>query len=300
MKARLTAFGYVLLRGLRGMGQSPLVQLLAIGTMAVCMLMLGTVTLIFDNAQGLASRWGVDVPVTVYMVDGVDASQVTQLQDRLQRLPEVTEVELISPELAMDRLGEGLGADSDLLEGIEAESLPHSLEVHLRRDVEPAFADALASRLDDFEEVDEVATLGGWVAQAQSLLDTLRNLAVGVGLLVSLACVAIVWSTIRLGVFARRAEIQILRLVGGTSVFVRGPFLVEGLLQGLLGSGLALGMLWLAFEMLQPYFDQGLSLLFAAGAVHFFSPLEMIVALGFGCLLGVVGSRAAVGRYVEI
>ena len=96
---------------------------------------------------------------------------------------------------------------SDLLEGIEAESLPHSLEVHLRRDVEPAFADALADRLDNFEEVDEVATLGGWVAQAQSLLDTLRNLAVGVGLLVSLACVAIVWSTIRLGVFARRLSV---------------------------------------------------------------------------------------------
>ena len=142
--------------------------------------------------------------------------------------------------------------------------------------------------------------MGAWVEQAREMLMTLRDLALGVGLLVSVACLAIVWSTIRLGVFARRAEVQILRLVGGTSAFVRGPFVVEGMLQGLCGAALALGVLWLGFDVVRPHVEQGMSLLFAAGSIRFFGPEQIMVALAFGAGLGIVGARMAVARYVEV
>ena len=295
----LYALYYVLTRGLRGMGQSPLIQLVAIGTMAVCMLMLGTTTLIFQNAREVAEDWGVDVPMTVYMVEGSEAAAGESLAQRIASLPEVEHAERISPELALERLTHSLGGQSSLLEGIDSEALPDSIEVFLHAQEDPQFSAELAAKIEAYEEVEEVAVLGPWVSQAEDLLDTLRNLAMGVGLLVSLACMAIVWSTIRLGVFARRAEIQIFRLVGGTSAFVRAPFLVQGVLQGLLGTALALAGLWLAFDIVSPHLEEGLSLVFAAGSIHFFTNTQILLALGFGACLGMLGSRGAVARYVE-
>lgn len=300
MQRALYSSLYVLGRGLRGMGQSPLVQLIAIGTMAVCMLMLGTALLIFQNTRAIAVEWGVDVPVTVYMADGTPSHEADVLASKLRDLPEVDHVVHVGPEQALERLDRGLGENASVLEGIDAAALPDSLEVHLGPGVDPEFGSALAGRLEEFENVEEVAVLGPWVAQANDLIATTRTLAIGVGLLVSFACMAIVWSTIRLGVFARRTEIELLRLVGGTPGFVRAPFLVEGMVQGALGSALALTMLAVAFDVLRPHLEQGLALVFAAGSINFFDPSQIVLGLAFGAALGVLGSRAAVARYVAV
>ncbi len=304
----VNSFAYALSRGLRGMGQSPLVQLVAIGTMAVCMLLLGTTTLILQNAQRVARDLGIDTPVTVYMQPDVDPDTLAQLQARVAGLPEVASVEHVTPEQALASLQAGLGGGdslasvgdeqrAELLAGIDASSLPDSLEIALVPGVEPGFADALAARIDAMAGVEEVSALGPWVQEVERMLDTLRWLAIGVAALVSLACLAIVWNTIRLGVFARRSEIDILRLVGGTSRFVRGPFVVEGVVQGVLGTALAIACLWLGFELIRPFLERGMALMFAAGSLRFFSLVELGVALGFGALLGLIGSRAAVARH---
>jgi cell division protein FtsX len=295
----LRAFGYVVARGLRGMTQSPFVQLLAISTTAVCMLLLGTVMLVFTNARTVAHAWGLDVPVTVYLHDGADSDEIDRLALALAELPHVERVDRVSSEAALQRLTDGLGGDAELLEGIDPEILPASLEIRLVTDTPGEAVAALAGKLETLPEVEEVARAGEWVDRAHDLLETLGDLALGAASLVAFACMAIVWSTIRLAVYARRAEIQILRLVGGTARFVRGPFIVEGCLQGALGAALALGLLFLGFEQLRPYVENGLSLLFATGALRFFTPFELGVGIGFGALVGILGSRAATGRYVE-
>ena len=307
----INTLGYAVARGLRGMVQAPLVQLLAVGTMAVCMLLLGTTTLIFQNARAVVQTLGVDVPVTVFMDPEVDPEATLELAALLGGLPEVEAAHRVTPEEALARLEEGLGRgipDSgdpgamdreELLAGVDPSTLPDSIELDLRADVEPGFADALALRVEGMDGVEEVTVLGPWVQQVEDMLSTLRWLALGVGLLVSLACLAIVWSTIRLGVFARRSELSLLRLVGGTSRFVRGPFVVEGVLQGVLGTALALAGLWLAFDLIGPFLERGLALMFAAGSLQFFSGVQIAIALGFGAILGLIGSRAAVARYAD-
>lgn len=304
----VNVFGYALSRGLRGMAQSPLVQLLAVGTMAVCMLLLGTATLLLQNAQQVANDLGIDTPVTIYMQPGTDADAVAELQAKLAELPEVAAVEHVTPQMALERLQDGLGrgdslgsvGDSEraeLLAGVDPNMLPDSLEVALLPGVEPGFADALADRIADMDGVEQASALGPWVQQVERMLATLRWLALGIAALVSLACMAIVWSTIRLGVFARRSEIEILRLVGGTGRFVRGPFVVEGVLQGVLGTALAICGLWLGFELIRPFLERGLALVFAAGSLRFFTIVEIALALGFGAVIGLLGSRAAVARH---
>lgn len=294
------SLGYVVARGMRGMAQAPAVQLLAVGTMAVCMLLLGAVVLAWMNAQGMVRAWGLDVPVTVYLVDGADASHVDVVVERLDALPEVAQVRQVTGEMALRRLEEGLGEDGGLLDGLDPTVMPASLEIELVAGTDPDFGHALAERLSELPAVDEVAVAGDWAGRAHELLATLEDLALGAGLLVSLACMAIVWSTIRLGVYARRAEIQILRLVGGTSRFVHGPFVFEGMVQGALGAALALAMLWLGFDAVHPFLERGLSMLLAAGALRFFGPAELGAGVAFGALLGLFGARAAVARYAEV
>lgn len=294
------SLSYVVARGLRGMGQAPAVQLIAVSTMAVCMLLLGLVMLVWSNAQGMVQAWGLDVPVTVYLVDEADPAQVDGVVQRIQTLPEVVQIDSITAEQAMQRLSEGLGEDSSMLDGLDPTVLPASLEINLAPGTDPDFGHVLAERLQELPVVDEVAVAGEWAGRAHDLMETMEDLALGAGLLVSLACMAIVWSTIRLGVYARRAEIQILRLVGGTNRFVHGPFVFEGMLQGALGAALALGMLWLGFDAIHPFVERGLSLVFAAGALHFFNPVELMVGVAFGAGLGLIGARAAVARYAEV
>ncbi len=294
------ALSYVVSRGLRQMWQAPLVQLLAVATTAVCMLMLASVMLIWTNATGVTSAWGVDVPITVYLVDDADEDAVGELAVRLAAIPEVDRVESIGPAEAMRRLSDGLGGDASLLEGVDESVLPASIEVHLASSAASELGPALAVRIREFEVVEDVAVAGAWVEDAEDMLRTLNDLALGAAALVGFACMAIVWSTIRLAVYARRAEIQILRLVGGTHRFVRGPFLVEGLLQGALGAAAALGLLYGAFDALQPYVEQGLSLVFAAGALRFFTPIELGIGVAFGGFIGVLGARAAAAQYLEV
>ncbi len=296
----LRTFGYVFVRGVTGMRQSPLVQTVAVLTMAVCILLLGTASLLLINAQGVLEGWGVDVPLTVYLNEDVTEEDARALTERIEGLPEVAQAEFIAPEVALERLHEGLGSSASVLDGVELQMLPTSIEVYTRAASDDDFSVALAGRLRDVKIVEEVAIVGAWAKALHEGVDALKTIAIALGLLVAFACVAISWSTIRLAVFARRSEVEILRLVGGTRRFVRAPFVIEGAIQGVLGAGFAIILLAFAFHSLAPHLERGLSLFLIAGAVRFFSMYEIILAMCFGALLGVIGARIAVARYVEI
>jgi len=295
----LRAAGYSIRRGLQGMRETPLVQLLAVATTAVCMLLLAVIVLAWLNVRGVFQGFGVDVPIAIYLAEGAPEEDVQQLRARLEALPEVDRVELVEAEAAMQRLADGLGGERSLLEGIDAKILPRTLELHLDPEVPEIFSHALAQRLEGFAAVDEVALAGAWATQAHTLIDTLGHLVLWAALLVALASIAIVWNTIRLAVYARRAEVHILRLVGGTTRFVRGPFLVEGALQGALGAAVALGLVYVGFRAIEPFLREGLSFVFAASSLRFFFPSEVLVGVALGAGVGVVGSRIAAGRSIE-
>jgi cell division transport system permease protein len=294
----IAAMGYIVHRAVRGMVQAPLVQVLAVVTIGVCMLLLGTVTLAWANARSVADTWGIDVPITAYLIEEVDPIGMTELVGRVTTLPHVEQVEVVGPEQAMARLREGLGDDPALLAGLEAELLPIALELHLDSTGQ-AVAETIAEDLRADALVEEVVVAGAWADRAQNMLDTLRGLALAAAALVGAACLAIVWSTIRLAVYARRAEIEILRLVGGTGMFVHGPFVIEGFVQGVLGTSLAVTLLWLGFDAAQPFLAEAFSLTFAAGSLRFLAIEEAAMLVAFGGVLGLLGSRAAVARYVE-
>lgn len=287
-------------RGLAGARRSPLIQAVAVGTIALSLVLVGGVQLVALNVARLESAWGGQAQMAVYLEEGTPRERAEEIAAALGKLPGVETVRTIESRAAYERLRRSLGGRADLLDGVEESFLPTTLEVRLK----PGVADVIRAhpafeRLAHAQGVEEVELLGEWVERLRAAQRLLRDLGLGIGLLVACACLYIVASTIRLGVFARREEIEILRLVGATNAFVKGPFLVEGALQGATGAVLATGILYGLYRLALPRVEAVLSDLLLAGPVRFFGLSQLAMAIGFGMLVGVIGSALALGRHVR-
>jgi cell division transport system permease protein len=288
-------------RGLVGLARRPLIQLTAVGTIALSLVLVGVVALVAHNAARLGESWGARVQMTVYLEDGVAPARVRQIAAALSKLPGVGRVRTVEPREAYARLKEGLGARADLLDGVEESFLPTSIEAELK----PGLAEVMRAhpafeRLRHTPGVEEVELMGGWAERLRGMETLLRDAGVAVGLLVLIACLYIVGSTIRLGVFARRDEIEIQKLVGATDGFVKAPFLVEGAAQGALGAGLACALLYSLFAAARPRVEAALGELLSAAPLSFFSASALVLAVAGGALVGLAGSALALGRYVRV
>ncbi|HEY2745939.1 MAG TPA: permease-like cell division protein FtsX [Polyangia bacterium] len=295
------SFGRSLLRAWAGARDKPLIQLVAVGTIALSLLLVGVVELTALNVKRLSAGWGGDVQMTVYLEDGVTPARAGKVAAALGKLPGVVGVRMVDAHEAWTRLRRSLGARADLLDGVEEGFLPASIEVALK----PGVAEVLRAhpafeRLKHTAGVEDVELSGNWAARLRDLERLLSLAGWAVAALVLCACLYIVGSTIRLGVFARRDEIEIWKLVGATNGFVKAPFLVEGGVQGALGTALAAALLYGLYRLASPRVEAVLGGWLASGPLGFFSPADLGIAIIFGALLGLCGSALALGRYVKV
>jgi cell division transport system permease protein len=295
------SFARNLLRGIDGARQSPLIQLVAIGTIALSLLLVGVVELAALNVRRLSDGWGGGVQMTVYLEDGVTPARAQKVAAALGKLPGVTGVRSVTTHDAWLRLQRSLGGRAELLQGVEEGFLPASIEVSLKPGVaevlrvHPAF-----EKLRHTAGVEEVELTGDWSSRLASLQNLLGSAGLAVGALVLCAFLYIIGATIRLGVHARKDEIEILKLVGATDGFVKAPFLVEGALQGALGTLAAAGLLYALFRAAQPRVESALSGLLASAPLGFFPSAVVLLAVAGGALVGACGSALALGRYVKV
>lgn len=283
---------------LRGVRSSLLVQLASTGAMAVGLVLVGLAILSASNVDRLTQRWGRGIGVVAYLKPSTAPARAEALCQVLRGRPEVLSVHYVSSAAAFERLGESLGGRRGLLEGVETDFFPSSIEIRLGTD--PDQARPLLGFLNASPLIEEVDQMGAWVRRLGALAGLLRLAGLGLALVVGLACLYIVASTIRLGVYARREEIEILKLVGATNAFVRVPFLLEGVLQGLLGAGIAVGILYLAFRGVAPQIEELLSSALTRAPLQFFAPAQLAVGAAIAAAIGLLGSRLALGRYLRV
>jgi cell division transport system permease protein len=288
-------------RAFDGARDKPLIQLVAVGTIALSLLLVGVVELTALNVRHLSQGWGGDVQMTVYLEDGVTPARAQKVATALGKLPGVIGVRTVDAHEAWGRLKRSLGARADLLDGVEEGFLPASIEVSLK----PGVAEVLRAhpafeRIRHTAGVEDVELMGNWAARLRDIEHLLSTAGWAVAALVFCACLYIVGSTIRLGVFARKDEIEIWKLVGATNGFVKAPFLVEGGVQGALGTGLAVALLYALYRLASPRVEAVLGGFMASGPLGFFTPAQLALAIAGGALLGLCGSALALGRYVKV
>jgi cell division transport system permease protein len=274
--------------------RAPLLSALSITTIAFSLFTLGLFGLVAINLRealrGLEER----VEIVAFVLRGTPAETITLATQDIAAFPEVQDVVYVTEEQALARARRELVEFRDAYRDLQVNPLPASMEVRLKAGYrDAANVERVAQRLRGFSFVNDVRFGREWVQK----LDHLRNITGIVGLVIGLAfaavAIVIIGVTIRLTLLQRAREISIMRLVGATNWFIRGPFLLEGGLKGLLGGLLSLLLCYGGYLLFR---DQSGGTF--AGLI-FFHPVQMLGIVVFGVMLGLCGSLVSVGRHLR-
>jgi len=220
---------------------SPGVNLLAVATLTSVLFLAGLVLLVLSNVERRVEQLRAEIRVEIYFREEMPHTDRAVLHRELEAAPGVARVEYINKREALRRYRQWAGEQAELIDELETNPLPASLEVFLTPGPgAEAIAERMADDLRAREGLEAVRFDREWARRLESVLNLARVGGSGLGILVLAAVVFIMASVLRLAVYARRDEIEIMLLVGATPAFVRGPFLMAGLGQGLIASGLSL------------------------------------------------------------
>jgi cell division transport system permease protein len=274
--------------------RAPLLSALSVTTIAFSLFTVGLFGLVAVNLRqalrGLEER----VEIVAYVLRGTPAEAIAVASQDISAFPEVQDVNYVSEEEALQRARTELVEFRDAYRDLQVNPLPASIEVRMKEGYrDAASVERVAQRLKGFGFIDDVRYGREWVQK----LDYLRNITGLVGLVIGLAfaavAVVIIGVTIRLTILQRAREIAIMRLVGATNWFIRGPFLLEGALKGLLGGFLSLALCYAGYILFRDKSGGTLS------GLVFFRPEHMALIIVFGVLLGLCGSLVSVGRHLR-
>lgn len=279
-----------------GMLQNRLVNAISVATTAVSILFLGAFALFYVNTGRWVVEWGRSVSMSVYLLDGIDPTARKEVETAIRSFPGALIKEYVSKEKAIADLKVSLGSQAGLLEGLTANPLPASFEV-LFQDVERGRFDpkSVKGALEKTKGVSEVQYSEQYQERFEGVVRALKVAGLITAVLLCFAVLIIVTNTIKLTIYARRDEIEILKLVGASDWFVRAPLLVEGATQGLLGGVIALLALFalhwiLSIERIDIL---GLPLM----QIVFLPALHAFLLVFLGLVLGLSGGFIAIGRF---
>jgi cell division transport system permease protein len=221
--------------------------------------------------------------------------QVQALADEVRRGPGIAAVEVVTAVAARERFQAAFPSLSDLVEGMGDEPPPPSLEIS---PVDPSQRPPeLRASLNAWRQRPEVSMVDDdreWLGQLENVVAMLRAVGLGLGVGLLAAAIFTIGSVIRLTAYLHSDEISILRLVGATEFYIRGPFYAEGFLQGLIGGLLATGILWAGSAFLHVQSPD--ALLTQLLAARFLTPTEAAMLIGLGAGAGLVGAIASLRR----
>ena len=274
-------------------------HLLTAGIMAMTLSVFGGFLLVQDNVRALVRGWSDENQVFVYLGDGVDPAAGEALRARLAAYPEVKSARYVSKARAWEEFGKTLGSQSGILEGLDPGTLPASVDLELRsghRSREAVLA--LVRRLAALEGVQDVEYPETWLEKMRLLMTGIEWLKWVVGGFLFLVAFLIVVGTIKLAIVARQDEIEIMQLVGAPDGLIKAPFVIEGMVQGLIGAGLALALLRAAFSLLTADLLAPFGALIAGEQFVFLSAAQHVHLVLMGWLLGTAGSMLSVKRHL--
>ena len=274
--------------------RNPMMSIASISTVMVLALILGLFTLVVANLDRLANELAGEMQIKVYMASTFPAEEAEVCKERILKIEHVTGAKFIPKEEAFAKLRERLDGRISL-EDLEQNPLPDAYQVPVD---DPQYLEQVAQQLHEITAVDKVDYGREEASRLLALNKAVRTVGFLILLLLLASTVLIVSNTIRLTVFARRKEIDIMQLVGAADWFIRWPFILEGVAQGFIGAGLSALALDLGYRMVVPHFQRSIAF------VPVIPPNEIMpylcIGLGLmGCIVGAIGSLISVNRYLK-
>jgi cell division transport system permease protein len=288
------AIDYALREGWASLWRSRGSSAFAILAIALAMIVLGTLLLVTWNVERLLSQWAAAAEFSVYLRDDASSEQRGAIEMTIDRSGVTEQREFVSKSDAIGRFRREFAELASLTESFEDNPFPASLEVRVRPEAETdGRAEALVRQVAGLPGVADVRYDREWLGRLASALAAIRGAGLALAIVMALAAALTVASVVRLGMNARRQEIDIMQLVGSPISFIRGPFIAEGILQGGLGALTAIAFLWLGLQLVSAWWGPDLAALFDGGSIEFL-PARLAAALvGGGMVVGGVGGFAA-------
>jgi cell division transport system permease protein len=291
----IRAFRYFVEEALTSLWRSRLITGLSVITIAVSLFVLGAFLSLASNLSDVVARWSDKVQVTFYLEDQLPEAPRESLQAALRADPAVETVAYVSREEALRRFRALFREMRSLPEDLGENPFPAALEVTLRPTRNSAVeAQRLVDAFRKAPGVEDVEYDLLWIQRLTTAVRLVRGAGAFLGAILVLAAVFTISNVMRLTMYARQDELDIMRLVGAAPAYVKGPFVLEGMIQGGLGGVLALGLLWGIFHALSRDLLATSDLL-GRTAIVLPPAMAALIVVG-GTLVGLAGSLVSLGR----
>lgn len=279
---------FFLKEGIVGLKRARLSAIIAITSLCVALTLIGIFSVAALNLKDTLFQFYREIEIEAFLDPVLSPDQINQLQQQIQAFPEISRVSYVSREQALQEFQKVFG--ENLRAVLKENPLPASFRIVLNSDYsQPKFVEKVASRLNQLNGIQDVL----YQKELIQFLHKYLKLGISIGGIIAISLLIIitvlVFNTIRLTIHARRNIIQIMKLVGATNPFIKGPFIYEGILQGLIGGLLSVILLWTIHYAVK-YF------MFAELVMENYIFGGLVV---LGILLGLIGSYLSVNKYLD-
>lgn len=284
---------YIIKEGFAGIKRAKLAASTSIFSLFVAILLLGILSRVSYNIYMQAMTFKDLIEVEVFLFD-VDERSTNEILTTLENNELVLDVTYISKDSASTIMKQEFGPGVEEL--VALNFLPASFRVKVDTEAGVDQIANFVSTVLNLRGVDEVKYNEGLLRVMESNLNLFSLIGVGLGILILLAAVILVYNTIRLTIYAKRELIRAMKLVGATNGFIRSPFIVEGILQGIIAGAFSVGLMYAIFEFVLPLYLPEMGILGWPFGKWYFLVAAMF---GLSVLMGWLGSRFAARKFIE-
>lgn len=280
-------FRYVAREAFTNLKRSGTMSWVVILTMTITLLVFGVFLLLSANVtQALAGLKG-RTTIVAYLKDNLPEGKIQEIRSTISKMEEVTGVDYVTKQDALVQFKEELGSQSFILEALDANPLPASLEIKAGINLTEGEIAELAAKVEGVVGITAVNYAPKLVEVIHHLSFILRAILLGVGIVFAVATLLIIFNTIKLVLFSRSREIEIMRLVGATDGFISWPYLLEGVIQGAIAGTVATITLWSIYELILYKINE---MGFMPFGFNFLSWPRALIIVILGILFGFLGS----------
>ena len=292
----LNSIRYILRETLNSMKRNPWLSIASVLTVMVSLVILGFSIFFLANASNMAKSFESQLEVAAFVKSSTAPADIQALQTKIKGLPGVASVTLVTKDQALTDFGKTMGDQSNLLVDLGGTNpFPDKLTV---KATDPQNVKTLAATMTALPGIDKVRYGQGFVDQLLSFTQWLRWIGLGVVGAFGIAAVVLISINVKMNVFSRRREIQIMKLVGASNSFVRWPFLIEGMVLGLVGGTLAAGIVGMGYNWITMYVQSTLTFLPVVQNGLLFRQVSVGLLLA-GMTMGAIGSGLSLQKFLK-
>jgi len=288
--------GFYFREALLSFRRSALMSMATILSTTTILLIVGMFLLISINSSLFLKNLESQLEIVVYLEDNISKAELNNLKSNITSIDEIKEVKFVSKEEAYQRLSEDLGEQKDILSAIEVNPLPASFEIQVK---DPKVIEQIANRVAEFKKVEEVEYGRETAEKLLNFTYIFRRAGMLVLAFLVFASILIISNIIKITVYARRNEIEIMSLAGATSWFIKWPFIIEGFLQGFISAIFSTIILYNFYFFAVNKVHQAIPFLPLVVDNIDLLPVGIAIVL-LGSLVGILGSMFSVGKYLNV